>query len=84
MQLAQRVCAAVGQPGAIDFDVLAAAYAENGRFNDAVATAQQAVERAQRDGLKNLVGPIETRLALYRTRKPFRASVTGAMFPGNE
>ena len=55
LQLAQRVCEAMKNPGAVDLDVLAAAQAESAQFDDAAATARQAAERASRDGLTNLL-----------------------------
>jgi tetratricopeptide (TPR) repeat protein len=52
-------------------DVLAAAYAEAGRFADAVKTARHAVMLAtdRRDG--RLAADIVSRLALYETNRPF-------------
>lgn len=84
LQLAERVCQAADPPSVLNLDVLAAALAENGRFSEAVAKASQAAEQAQRDGLKNLVDPIERRAALYRQNKPFRAATDGAFTPGSE
>jgi tetratricopeptide (TPR) repeat protein len=50
-------------------DVLAAAYAEAGRFSDAVETARRALSLA--DG--RLAPAVRERLALYEKRNPYRA-----------
>jgi hypothetical protein len=53
-------------------NTLAAAYAETGQFMDAVATANQAEQAAQRLGQTNLVAKIEQAIDLYHAGKPFR------------
>jgi hypothetical protein len=50
---------------------LAAAYAEAGRFNDAVATAQKACGLAQAGGMTNVVEQNSRLLELYRANKPY-------------
>jgi tetratricopeptide (TPR) repeat protein len=64
--LAERACDLTGHqlPGYLD--TLAAAYAAAGRFNDAIATAQKAVELAHSAGQSQLAGEIQARLKLYR------------------
>jgi tetratricopeptide (TPR) repeat protein len=57
---------------------LAAAYAEAGRFPEAIATAQRALKLAQ--GEAGLVKALEGQLALYRVGKPFRAEAPKAKF----
>jgi tetratricopeptide (TPR) repeat protein len=52
-------------------DVLAAAYAEAGRFDDAVAAAGAALERAREDNRRDLVVALEARLRLYQSGVPF-------------
>jgi hypothetical protein len=55
-------------------DTLAAAYAEAGRFDDAVAAAQRAID---------LANEIRGRLASCQGRKPLRqAPGAGAVTPG--
>ena len=49
-------------------DTLATAYAEAGRFPDAVRTAEQAVQLAAAAGNRTLVEKIHTRLELYRRK----------------
>jgi len=53
-------------------DVLAAAYAETGKFGKAVKTAQNAVALAEQAAEHELVGRIRTRLDLYLAGKPYR------------
>ena len=55
-------------------DALAAAYAEVGRFAEAVATARQVLELAGRKNRPDVVKDLRSRLALYRARQPFHQS----------
>lgn len=50
---------------------LAAAYAEAGRFDDAVRTAESAIAAASAAGLKEIVERNQFLLQLYRTRQPY-------------
>jgi len=50
---------------------LAAAYAESGRFPEAVATAEKAEQLATAAGDKNLAGKLQPLLELYRAGKPY-------------
>jgi len=61
--------AAPKRPGALD--TLAAAYAEAGRFGDAVQTASRAYKGALRQGNRTLAEKIHGRIALYRAGRPF-------------
>ena len=53
------------------WDTLAAAYAEAGRFDQAVEAATKAVSLARAAGNMELAGAIQKRLALYATSKPY-------------
>lgn len=53
-------------------DTLAAAYAEQGRFDDAVTAADRAIELARQSGADNLAKEIEKRRDLYVARRPYR------------
>ena len=53
-------------------DALAAAYAEAGRFTDAVQTARRALDLAVQSNEPQLAGALRGRLALYEAGKPFR------------
>jgi Flp pilus assembly protein TadD len=56
---------------------LAAAYAEAGRFGEAMATAQQAIELATTQNDTAMVGVLRTQLGFYEAHVPFRdASLT--------
>jgi tetratricopeptide (TPR) repeat protein len=67
VDLAQRACELTGNRQAGYLDTLAAAYAAAGRFREAVATAQKAIELARASGLPKLVAGLEARLELYRS-----------------
>ena len=71
MTLAQRaVEISPGDP--IALGTLAAAYAEAGRFPEAVRTAQQAIQSAAAAGNRPLAEQIGAYLELYRKGKPYR------------
>jgi hypothetical protein len=50
---------------------LAAAYAEAGRFDDAIATAQKACALATAAGEQDLLEKNQKLLALYRAHQPY-------------
>jgi tetratricopeptide (TPR) repeat protein len=80
--LAERACQLTTNRAAANLDTLAASYAATGRFDDAVATARQAIELARADGQTQLVSEVESRLGLYRNGHAYRESV-GAAPPQN-
>jgi len=51
---------------------LAAAQAETGQFDDAIATAQKALELAKAAKQADTVAQLEERLKVFQSRKPFR------------
>ena len=53
-------------------DTLAAAQAEDGKFGDAVANEQRAIDAAQAMGNKAFVVEAAGRLKLYQARRPYR------------
>jgi tetratricopeptide (TPR) repeat protein len=57
---------------------LAAAYAESGRFPEAVAVAQQAVALARMQGKVDLANLLEEDLLLYRGHVPLRGTSPGS------
>jgi tetratricopeptide (TPR) repeat protein len=73
VQLAEDVVQRAGHPNAIALRTLAAAYAETGRFNDAIATAQQAIEIARATGNEGLISDLERSIAAYRQTQPLRS-----------
>ena len=52
-------------------DTLAAAYAEGGRYDDAVRTARRALDACASSGMKSLEREISDRLQLYRADRPY-------------
>ena len=54
------------------YRTLAAAYAESGRFDDAIATAERGREFAEREGNRELADEFTAVLAGYRQHQPFR------------
>ena len=56
---------------------LAAAYAESGRFPEALGVAQQAIAIARMQGKGGLANRLETDLVLYRGRLPLRENSLG-------
>ncbi len=53
-------------------DTLAAAYAEAGRFDDAVAEQERAIEMLRAAGRHDEVADYRSRLDLYRRGQPYR------------
>jgi tetratricopeptide (TPR) repeat protein len=72
VRLAEQSVAAAGHADPDLLDTLAAAYAAAGRFEEAVAAAERAVQAASEAGLQQKVAAIQARLALYRTHEPYR------------
>jgi tetratricopeptide (TPR) repeat protein len=72
VKLAQKAVAMQKEDQPVLLDTLAAAYAEAGRYKEAIQTAEKAQAAAIRAGDKQLGGSIQERVALYRTGKPYR------------
>jgi tetratricopeptide (TPR) repeat protein len=70
--LAEAQRARQGAPSANLLDTLAAAYAADGRFADALRTAQEALTLAQRERNTGLAEQIERRLRAYAAGRPWR------------
>ena len=66
--LAKKVCYALGNSRPECLDTLAAAYAEVGDFQQAIATARQALAL----GSPELATQVQERIRLYENKKPFR------------
>lgn len=71
VRLAESACKTPAGEGGEFQDTLAAAYAEVGRFDDAVKAARNALEKA---GTKPGASAIKARLAKYESRQAFHAS----------
>jgi protein O-mannosyl-transferase len=63
---------------------LAAAYAETGRFSDAVLTGQRALQLASRQRNAALATALSKQLALYQAGLPFRDAVRTNPSPGHD
>jgi Flp pilus assembly protein TadD len=70
--LAQRACELTGRKDPAILDSLAVAYAEVGRFAEAVATAREAAALARSQGKADLAARIEQRQRLFEAGQPFR------------
>jgi tetratricopeptide (TPR) repeat protein len=79
VRLATDACARTKKAVSRCLDTQAAAYAEAGRYADAVATAERAHTLALETGERAAAKHISARLALYRESKPYRRE-RGAVF----
>jgi len=71
VRLAERACGVTARKDSRMLSALAAAYAEAGKFPEAVATAQQAIELAQAAGEASFVQVNARLLRLYRANRPY-------------
>ena len=71
VELAQRAAKLTGGGEPVILDALAAAYAETGRFAEAVETAQQALILASSRNDAGLVNLLRTRIELYQNNLPY-------------
>jgi tetratricopeptide (TPR) repeat protein len=74
IEVAQKADQLSGGKNPIFIRTLAAAYAENGRFNDAIETAQRALQLATAQDNFALASKLEKDLDLYRSSIPLRRS----------
>ena len=74
--LAERLCEITGYQQADALNVLAAAYAEAGRFSDAIRVGQRAIDVATVAGQSELAQQIQERLRLYQAGRPFHQATT--------
>src|ERR1017187_9166760 len=72
VQLAERACELTSYQQTVFVGTLAAACAEAGRFDDAVATAQKACALASGRGEPGLLQKNRELLALYQAHQPYR------------
>ena len=76
VQYAERACELTHSGVTILVGTLAAAYAEAGRFEEAVATAQKACALASRTGDPELLKRNQELLALYLKHQPYHEAAT--------
>lgn len=72
VRLAQRACELTRKQEAVPLCTLSAAYAETGRFDDAISAAKAAIELAQGRGQTNIVEKTMQFLQLYQAHQPYR------------
>lgn len=72
VRLAEQACELTGRQQPVPLSTLAAAYAETGRFDEAIATAQAAIAIEQKSGATNIVVKMTQCLQLYQAHKPYR------------
>ncbi len=74
IQISEQIAEATVRQQPKPLATLAAAYAEAGRFDDAIRTAKEAMALARKQNLTNLVAEIDSQLQLYQRGKPYRLS----------
>jgi tetratricopeptide (TPR) repeat protein len=72
VQLAEQALRISGARIPLIFRTLAAAYAESGRFSEAIQTAQRGAELANSQGNPSLAAELQGNIALYQTGQPLR------------
>jgi protein O-mannosyl-transferase len=71
VQLAMQASEATGGNNPIILNTLAAAYAEAGRYPDAISTAQAALKLAEGQKDSALVEGLRQKISLYEAGRPF-------------
>ena len=77
VKLAERAVQLSDARNPVYLDTLAIAYAEQGRFADALATAHKALDLATQDNAQQLVDGLNARIKLYESHQPFRDVMEG-------
>jgi tetratricopeptide (TPR) repeat protein len=77
VRLATQACQNTAFRDPLILDTLAAAYAEAGRFSEAVTTARKSLALVSSAGQSELADRIRARLRLYDTRRPFHYGQDG-------
>jgi tetratricopeptide (TPR) repeat protein len=72
VQLAQEACERTNYRDPILLDTLAAAYAETGRFQDAIQIERTAAQIARQQKQEKQLSQIMSRLQLYQSGQPYR------------
>jgi tetratricopeptide (TPR) repeat protein len=72
VEIGQRLNRLTGGKRSDVLGTLAAAYAEAGRFPEAIATAKTALKLAQEGRLSHSADALRSQIALYEARKPYR------------
>jgi Flp pilus assembly protein TadD len=72
VELAEQADRLVGGTNTVVLRTLAAAYAENGEFANAIRTARSAIQLARMHGEDSLTRDLDQQIALYQLRMPYR------------
>jgi tetratricopeptide (TPR) repeat protein len=72
VQFAKRACGLTQNQQPVFLATLAAAYAETGQFEEAIATIQKSNNRATDNGQKEITDKNESLLKLFQAKQPFR------------
>ena len=72
VKLAERAIQLSGDPNPVYLDTLAAAYAEAGRFPEAIEAARKALQLAKQDNQGSLAEALQAKIKLYEAQKPYR------------
>jgi len=75
VKLAERSVQLSGERNPVYLDTLAAAYAEVGRFPEAIAAARKALDLAAQQHREGLVESLNTRIKLYESQQPYRDAI---------
>jgi len=76
VELAEQAAQISGRKNPRVLRLLAAAYAENGRFTDAIQTAEEALKLSTAQGNQGLSQTLEGNIALFRSNSPLRDTNT--------
>jgi len=77
LEIAQRAFRVGAERNCMTYRVLAAAYAENGRFDAALKAAQEGAQRAEAQGQTAIAQLLQLDLSLYQISIPLRDSTHG-------
>jgi tetratricopeptide (TPR) repeat protein len=72
VELAETATRLLKKPDPVVSATLAAAYAETGRFGEAITTAENALDLANQSGNARLAALLDRQISLYRMNEPFR------------
>jgi len=86
VELAEKAVQISGGQIPMIFHILAAAYAENGRFSDAIEAAQRGAALANSQGNAGLASELQNNIALYQAGRPLRdpSLTTRGLSPNGE
>ena len=81
LQLARRAFQTAADKNFMTYRVLAAAYAANGQFQEAIRIAEEGEQRAEAEGQSAIAQLLERDLSLYQQGVPLRDSTHGRGTP---